>query len=80
MTKVRTKKIKETLNGLIEYISNSCLVQHTNLPKLSIQDNQYFINIIQASKFDLEWLTWRINKGLSNQEEKSGKIFFPNLL
>ena len=46
--------MKEALNGLIEHILNSCLVQDTTLSKLSIQDSQCFINVIQASKSDLE--------------------------
>ena len=32
MTRVRTKKTKEELNGLIKHISNSCPVEHTNMP------------------------------------------------
>lgn len=34
MTRARTKKIKEELNGLIEHISNSSLVHDTNLLKI----------------------------------------------
>lgn len=43
MTRANTKKIRETLNGLIEHISNSCVVQDTNLFELSIQDSQCLI-------------------------------------
>ena len=54
MTTTRTKKMKEALNRLLEHISNSCLIQDTNLPELSIEDGQCFVNIIQVSKSDLE--------------------------
>ena len=50
----KTKKMKEALNGLTEHISNSCPIQDNNLPELSIQDSQCFVNVIQASKSDLE--------------------------
>ena len=39
MTRARTKKIKEALNGLIEYISSSCIHQDTFLTQISIQDS-----------------------------------------
>ena len=47
--------MKEALNGLIEHVSNSYLVQDTNLSVLSTQDGQCFVNIIQDFKFYLEW-------------------------
>ena len=49
MTRSRTKKMKEALNGLIEHISNSDFVQDYNLTELSIQDGPCFVNVIQAS-------------------------------
>lgn len=58
--------MNESLNVLVEHISNSHLIQDTNMLKLSIQDGQCFVNVIQASKFDLEWLAWIINKALLN--------------
>lgn len=54
MTEARTKKIKEALNGLIEHILNSYLIQDINMLELSIQDRQWFVNVIQDSKSDLE--------------------------
>ena len=53
MTRARNKKLNEALNRLIERISNSCLVQDTNLRKLNIRDSQYFANIIQT--LNLNW-------------------------
>lgn len=41
-------------NILIKHISNSCFVQDINLPRLSIQDSQCFVNVIQVSKSNLE--------------------------
>ena len=49
MTRSRTKKLKEALNGLIEHTSNSDFVQDYNLPKLSIQKGLCFVNVIQPS-------------------------------
>ena len=48
MTRENTKKIRETLNGLIEHISNSCVVQDTNLFELSIQDSQCFSMLFKS--------------------------------
>lgn len=53
MTRARNKKLNEALNRLIEHISNSSLVQDTNLPKLNIRDCQYFVNISQT--LNLNW-------------------------
>jgi len=49
MTRSRTKKMKEALNGLIKHISNSDFAQDYNLAELSIQDGPCYVNVIQAS-------------------------------
>lgn len=54
MKRVRTKKMKEVLNGLFEHILNSCLVQDINLLEVSIQGSQCFVNVIQSFTSDLE--------------------------
>ena len=49
MTRSRTKKMKDSLNGLIEHISNLDFVQDYNLPESIIQEDPCFVNVIQAS-------------------------------
>jgi len=49
MTRSKTRKLKEALNGPIEHTLNSDFVQNYNLPELSIQEDPYFVNVIQVS-------------------------------